>query len=654
MDLTTVVQLIIGGLTIGCVYSLIGLGYSLTLRATELINFAQAELVMLGAFIGLTILKTFRLPYLVVFVLASVLTGLFGLLTERVVVRPIMNKRSPLLNLLIATLGISIALQALAIVIWGREPLPYPQVFSSEPIFIFGLGVQPLNFWILGLGVAVMLGLQLFFQRTLAGISWRAAAFDANTAALYGLSLSRNRALTFALSAALGGAAGVLIAPLFFASFGLGQAVLVKAFAAAAIGGFGIVGTMVGGIVLGIIETLSAGLITADYKNVIMFSLLLVVLLFRFRPKMPAGRTVGEGPKVIIAPPLGLGQLTHIKTMRYVAVILVIAVWLLLPFLAGAYTVRVVNMALIFAIAVVGLQLIVGYTGQFSFGHVAFLGVGAYTSALLVMKLGFPFLISVPLSMVAAGLLALLVAPLLRLPGHYLAMGTMALNEIVFLLMLNLKPITNGAYGVYGIPFPSIGPLLIDTDVEQYFLISICLLTVYFFIRRLTNSRFGRGLVAVRENELAAVMSGVNANLHKIIAFIVGTACAGLAGALYAHYISYINPDNFRLITSIEMVTMVVIGGVGNMVGALIGAFTIILMPEYLRFLADYRLVVYGALLVVFMMFLPGGLSDLFRRPVTALLRVLLRGNEPHADAAIQSADVAVGEQGGQDGASPL
>ena len=619
MEISTIVQLIVSGLAIGCVYSLVGLGFSMTLTATELVNFAQGELVMLGAFIGLTSLTTLHFPYLVSFMIALSMTGLFGIFMERVIFRPILDKKSPLLNLLIATLGISIAMQALAIVVWGREPIAYPEIFRSQAINLLGVRILPLYLWILCLGVVIMAALQLFFRKTLTGIAWRAASLDPNTAAIYGVSRRKNVALTFGISSALGGAAGVLIAPLFFASFGLGASVLVKSFAAAAMGGFGIVGTMVGGVVLGVVETLAAGVISSEYKNVIMYAMLLAILLFFFRPKAPSGRSITEGSKVKSEPgglPFATNQVSWLQPISW---ILGIAVWLIVPFFAGTYTVRILNLSLIYAVAVLGLQLIVGYTGQFSFGHAAFYGIGAYTSALLTMSYNLPILITFPLAAVTAGLAGWMVAPILRLSGHYLAIATLAMGEIIFLLMINLKGITKGAYGLYGVPFPSIGPLRIDTEFNYYFLASLILGIVFFFIRRLTNSRFGRSLKAVRENEIASLVSGVDAVRYKMKAFVIGTACAGLSGALYAHYLSYISPESFKLVISIEMVTMVVIGGLGSMWGGIVGALVVTLTPEILRFLADYRLVVYGSLLILFMMFLPGGLADLAGKPIRLL-----------------------------------
>jgi branched-chain amino acid transport system permease protein len=287
---------------------------------------------------------------------------------------------------------------------------------------------------------------------------------------------------------------------------------------------------------------------------------------------------------------------------------------------ADTYALRVVNMALISAIAVLGLQMIVGLTGQFSFGHAAFFGVGAYASTIATTKLGLPVLAGLPIAALAAGIAGLIVAPILRLSGHFLAIGTLALGEIIFLLMLNLKSVTNGAYGIYGIPLPSIAGREIESEEAFFALISAVLVLVYLALRRLLRSRFGRSLVAVRENELAALASGVSPFAQKAKAFVVGSACAGIAGSLYAHYIAYINPEGFTFMVSVQFVTMVVIGGLGSLAGGIVGALVVILLPEYLRGLADFRLVVYGGLIVGFMMFLPGGLADLGRRIATRLL----------------------------------
>jgi branched-chain amino acid transport system permease protein len=374
---------------------------------------------------------------------------------------------------------------------------------------------------------------------------------------------------------------------------------------------------MAGGLVVGVVETLAAGVVSSEYKNFIMYGMLLVILMLFFQPTVPAGRSITEGPKVIVA-----GDTATLVTagmpwwIKASTMAIAIAAWAAFPWVADAYVLRIVNLAAILAIAALGLQLIVGYTGQFSFGHAAFFGVGAYASALLVLKLKLPFVVALPFAAIAAAIAGVLVAPVLRLSGHYLAIATLAVGEMVFVLMINWKGLTNGAYGIYGIPLPDFGPLKIDTDQKYFILSSLTLALIYFIALRLVHSRFGRALIAVRENELAATASGINPLRQKAAAFIYGSASAGAAGALYAHYISYINPELFGFTTSVQMVVMVVVGGLGSMPGAIIGALVVTLLPEFLRAFADYRLVIYGGLIIAFMRFLPGGLADIGRRAI--------------------------------------
>jgi branched-chain amino acid transport system permease protein len=490
---------------------------------------------------------------------------------------------------------------------------------------VLGLLVRPQNLVILGLALAIMALMQFFLTRTRLGIAWRAAALDPDTAALYGVNRRRNVALTFALSSALGGAAGVLIAPIFFASFGMGGSVQIKSFFAATIGGFGTVGTMLGGLALGVVETLAAGLISSDYKNVILYGISLATLFLFFRPEALEGRTADEAPK---AAATGQSLLSGRKLGKWPRIALVVGglgAWILVPLLADRYLIHILDLALIYAIAILGLQLIFGYTGMLSLGHAAFFGLGAYTYALLTIRLGLPVLVTIPVAALVAGVGALVVAPTLRLSGIYLVVATAAFQEVAYLLMINLKSITNGAYGLFSIPGPSLGSVEIDGDFAYYYLISGVLGITYLALRRITRSRFGRGLLAVRENELSAAMSGVSPAGYRTKAFIVGAACAGVSGALYAPFTSYISPEAFTLSVSINMVTMAVIGGLGNLVGGIVGAIAIILAPEYLRFLGEYRLIVYGGIMILFMMFVPGGVAGALKYPLKALINGIQR-----------------------------
>jgi len=244
------------------------------------VNFAQGELMMLGALIGWTLISAYPLPYLAVLLLAMALTAGLGVAIDLLAYRPVQRRGGPVMNVIITSIGVSIMLRNAAQLIWGSEPLRYPAVLGGEPLLIGGVALAPHNLLVLLVGLACMGGLQLFLQRTKLGLAMRATAQDPEMARLSGVPVGRIVAYTFGLSAALGAAGGVLLAPLFFASFDLG-AIGIKSFAAAIIGGLGSVpGAMVGGIVLGLIETLGAAFISSAYKDALGYGIMILLLLF--------------------------------------------------------------------------------------------------------------------------------------------------------------------------------------------------------------------------------------------------------------------------------------------------------------------------------------------------------------------------------------
>lgn len=619
------VQQVTGGLAIGCVYALIALGFTMMLRATDLVNFAQGELVMTGAYLGYTLLQVTPLPYLAVFVLASVGTGILGMAVERIALRPIRVKQSAVLNLIIATVGIGICMRLLAQLIWGAAPVRYASgIGQGETLVAAGLPVSVQHLWIIALAAAAMFALHLFFQRTLAGIAWRAAAYDNATAQILGIGFSRVVTLTFGISAMLAGAAGVLIAPLFFVAQDL-WLLGPRAFAGAAIGQFTILGTMVGGPILGLLETLGAGYVSSAYKNAFAYAITILILMVIAVPRMPQGMSLAPRyGRIPLAEVMEWGPDRARWWRRALAIGGAVAAGLL-PLAVDEYTVHVLTLILIYAIAALGLQLVIGFGGSIVVGHAAFLGIGAYASALLSTKLGLPFPVALAGAAAVAAAIAFVFAPILRLPGHYCAIATLAFGEISYLVFVNWERVTNGMIGIGSIPRPSLGPLVVRDDYGFYYLAAATLLLVYLGLHRLLAARFGRGLVAARENELAATAMGVNVPRQRAIAFAIGAACAGVAGSLFAHFASYVSPESFTILQSIGFLTMIVIGGLGSLAGAVIGSAIVTGVPEALRGIEEYRILAYGLLLVLFMMFLPGGLADLVPRVAAGARRTVLR-----------------------------
>ncbi len=261
------------------------------------------------------------------------------------------------------------------------------------------------------------------------------------------------------------------------------------------------------------------------------------------------------------------------------------------------YYLQVLTMMGIYLILALGLHLITGITGQLSFGHAAFLSIGAYTSAIISMKLHLPF----ALSILAAGLMAalwgvLLGIPTLRLSGDYLGIATLGFGEIVRVVLTNME-ITGGALGLFGIPRST-------NFVVVYALVIVTVFCMY----RIQDSRMGRALLAIREDEIAAEAMGINTTFYKIEAFAVGSFFAGIGGSLYSHFIQFLKPDDFGFGKSFEILNFVVLGGLGSIPGTLLGTVVLTLAPEFLRFLSEYRMMFYGALMVTMMIFRPNGL----------------------------------------------
>jgi branched-chain amino acid transport system permease protein len=273
---------VVSGLATGCVYALIALGFVLIFKATDVVNFAQGEFVMVSGFISFTLLIRGGLPYWLVLLVTVVASGFVGVVLERVVVRPIMD--APIFSIVIATIGASTVLRSSAGIIYGYDVLPLPTLFSKDPVRLGVLTFTPMDAGVIGSSLGIMLALYLFFTRTRTGTAMRATAQSQTAARLMGVSVKRIFALTWAISAAIGGVAGVLIAPIIYLDPNLGF-IGVKAFAGAILGGFGsIPGAIVGGMLLGVIENLSGYFFNAGIKQVSTYILLILVLVVR-----PAG-----------------------------------------------------------------------------------------------------------------------------------------------------------------------------------------------------------------------------------------------------------------------------------------------------------------------------------------------------------------------------
>ncbi len=273
------------------------------------------------------------------------------------------------------------------------------------------------------------------------------------------------------------------------------------------------------------------------------------------------------------------------------------------------YYFNVLNILILNGLVVIGLSLLMGYAGQVSLGHAAFYGLGAYTSGILTAKYGLSPLAALLAAQGVTLIAALLIGiPALRLKGHYLAMATLGFGIIVYVVFKELISLTGGPSGLVGIPPLQVAGFTFLESKQYYFLFVGVLLVSLLLALHLAHSPFGRALLALHDSEAATMALGYDTGRLKLIVFFLSAALAGLAGSLYAHFAMFISPMSFTFIHSVKFVTMVVVGGVASLWGALLGAVVLSLLPEVLTVFEDYDVLIFGTILVVIMIFLPEGL----------------------------------------------
>jgi len=287
--------------------------------------------------------------------------------------------------------------------------------------------------------------------------------------------------------------------------------------------------------------------------------------------------------------------------------------FVLLPqLLAVKYYLHLSVLALIWVIAAQGQNLIQGYTGYVSIVQAGFMGIGAYSTALMGIHFNLPVWLTIALAPFVTAFFALLTGyPSLRVKGHYFAIVTLAFNMVIFIVLMNFHELTQGEAGITGIPKPGGKDGLFNwRDRETYYYFVLILATLMTGLAALiVRSRIGQILIAIRQNEDLVGAIGIAAWKYKLFAFVISAMFAGLAGAVYAHYQSFINPEIFGIAQSLDAILAVIIGGSGTIAGPIVGAFFVVFLPEYLRFADSFRLILYGLVLVLATIFMPRGIA---------------------------------------------
>jgi len=299
------------------------------------------------------------------------------------------------------------------------------------------------------------------------------------------------------------------------------------------------------------------------------------------------------------------------------------------PFVSSDYFLYNINRVGIAIIGALGLNILTGCTGIISLAHAALMGIGAYSSALLMNNMSMPFWIACPISAIIAMFIGLIVAlPALRLKGFYVAIATMGFAFIIDFIILYWNSLTGGGAGME-VAKPTLGSFTFDSDQKFFFLIFSFVFLGVIFARNLFRTKIGRALVAIRDKDISAEVIGVSLVKYKIIAFLICSCYTGVSGSLYAHYIGYINPDHFSFMISIEYVAMIVVGGLGTIIGSIYGAAFMTLLPEGIRIITeplgktypyinsifgDLKAIVFGLIIIVTLLFEPDGLYGIWNK----------------------------------------
>lgn len=634
--LTEFLQIVIGGLQVGCIYSLIALGFSLVYRVTNVINLSQGAYCLLGALTAYWFEAGLGWS-LVGAALASVLlTTLVGMVFGILAFVPGLAKLSNA-NMLMMTAGLLTLLEGAILVIWGSQPYALTPFSGQVPVAAAGLLIPTQEIWIVASTAAIIGCMWYVVQRTKIGKALRACGENPTAATLMGISV-RNMQLVSVMGAAIIGAiSGLVSAPAMSVQFDTGRLFTIQGFIAVAIGGLAsFPAAIVGGLLLGVVNQIATAYISSLFSNTISLVLLLGVLLFRpsglIGAKSSRRQDVREEPRVW----KHVTRLPFRSKLMMVALGLLVA--LLIPYVVsqGAIFSSLV-IAAIFFVALMGLDLVMGYAGQVSLGQAGFMAIGGYTVGYLTTQQevspALALLAGVGIAVVSAVVLSLIT---MRLRGLYLALATLAFGLLIDSCAVGLADITGGPSGLVGIPSFAVGDFEFASPISMYYLVLAVIVVVLIMLGGLISSGFGRSLQAIRTDQMAASALGIKVVQCKLIAFSIAAALAALAGGLYAFFFHFLSPDMLGTQRSLELVSMLVIGGEGTLVGGLFGAVLLTLLPAVFQPLAQWKTFASGALLVVSFLHLPEGIWGTFAHWISKVgkTRVRIAADKPIPEAA--------------------
>lgn len=594
---------IFAGLIHGSAYALVAVGMSLIFGVTNVANFAQGSIVAVGMMTAWWLGTSLGWGIVPTAIAVIVVTGLLGLIMNALVIAPL-EGRKPIAALL-ATIGVGQILDNGLQIIFGTQTRRFPELLPTYNLQFAGVRFGTSDVVMVIFAILSMLGLWAFLKYGKAGQAIRATSQDPQAASQMGIPVKTIRNLSFVIGAVLAGVSGIFVG-LFNTNINPmnGGTIGMTAFVAATIGGLGsIPGAVVGGLALGLIESVGISFLGDGAHDLITFGALLIILIIR-----PQGLLGGDDVKSepLTGTFLGGGRPISLPWWGNLG----LAVFALAtPFFFSDYLSGVGTQIAIYSIAAVGLTLISGSAGQTILGMAGPFAVGAYASAILSTRLDWPFLAAFLVAGVIAAIAAsILTFPVWKLSGHYVAIATIGVGAVMVAIIRIWEPLTKGSLGIQGIPFPKVFGQSLYTQQMQYLLDVIVLIVTLVVVTRIRSSHLGRVFEAVGSDQEASEALSIRTGAYKALAYALAAFFAGLAGSLLAHQYTYIDPTIFNSNMSILILTIIVLGGMNSPLGAVLGAIVLIGGPELLRVASDARVLLYGVLLVVIILFRPQGL----------------------------------------------
>jgi ABC-type branched-subunit amino acid transport system permease subunit len=624
-------QIAIGGLVLGSIYASIALGFSLVYRVTGAINLSQGGFAVIAAMIGYTIGVAWGWPLVVAIPAAVAATVAIGVALAAFTFVPALTRLSNA-NVLMLTAGILTMIEGAALVIWGSQPYAMPPFSGDAPLVLGPIRIPTQAFWVFGATALCIASLWFLIARTKLGKGLRACAENPAAASLMGIGVPRMTLLSFGLATLIAAIAGVIVAPTTSLQFDTGRLFTISGFVAAAIGGIAsFPGAVIGGLFLGLVTQLSTAYISSLFSTAISLLILLVVLIWRPQGLVQSGVSRRQDTREEVKAAGHAAKLPLHLRWPLAALALLVAVLIPLVVTDNGIMSGLVIAAILF-MTLMGLDVLMGYAGQVSLGQAGFMAIGGYTSGYLSITYEVAPLLAA-LAGIGVSLACALVLSVvtLRLRGLYLALATLAFGLLVDSCAIGFLDITGGPSGLVGIPSFSVAGFTFATPRAMYYLVLALDVVILIGLVGAMRSGFGRALKAIRSDQMAAAALGINTVRYKLAAFLISVTLASLAGSLYAFFFNFLSPEMVGTSRSLELVAMLIVGGESTLLGGLLGALLLTMLPTIFAPLAIYKTFASGALLVGSFLYLPQGLYG-------ALVQMLSRLTRDDAVAATRAA----------------